>query len=91
MKEDSGLSSASKQLQQCTCGGGGGGGVREGRTPVDKGLSLHIPTLSPAHQHMHNMHADLLALKVMLCLRSLLSTSPAHTVATVSSDRRRAL
>ena len=81
---------------QCTCvwgRGRGGGGGRGGHhiTPVDKGMSLHIPTLSPAHQHMHNTRADMLALKVMLCLSSLLSASPAHAVATVSSDRRRAL
>ena len=60
-------------------------------TPVDKALSLHIPTLSPAHQHRHNMRADMLALKCMLCLRSLLSASQTHAVATVSSDRRLAL
>ena len=63
MKEDSGLSSASKQLQQCTCGGGGGGEGGHHITPVDKGLSLHIPTLSPAHQHMHNMRADMVGIE----------------------------
>ena len=50
--------------------------------PVDKGMSLHIPTLSPAHQHMHSMRADMLALKHMLCLRAFLSAIQAHAVAT---------
>ena len=67
---------------QCTWRGGRGG---HHITPVDKGMSLHIPTLSPAHQHMHNMRADMLALKLMLCLRSLLSASPAHAVAILVS------
>ena len=58
---------------------------------MDKGMSLHIPTLSPAHQHMHNMRADMVGIEGHVVLRSLLSASHAHAVATVSFDRRRAL
>ena len=60
-KGGSDLSSASKQQCMCVCVRACGGTLYT--TSSDKSTSLLVPTISTAHQHMHNMQAHMLVIQ----------------------------